>query len=161
MGKQKTYKNFLKVTVILLSTLFGIGYLPILGGTFASLAGVFTFILFFKSNLSFFLFTLITIFISFPLSSWGERIFEKKDAKEIVIDDFSGMLISLLFLPKKGPFIFLAFLLFRLFDFLKIYPANKLEKLKGGFGIVGDDLCAGIYTNIFLHVFKFILKISS
>ncbi len=160
MGKQKTYKNFLRATVILLSTLFGIGYLPILGGTFASLVAVFVSLLF-KSSLSFFFFTLIVVFISFPLSSWGERIFEEKDAKEIVIDDFSGMLISLLFLPKKGPFIFLAFLLFRLFDFLKLYPANNLERLEGGYGIVGDDLCAGIYTNIILHVFKFILKISS
>ncbi|MCD6583982.1 MAG: phosphatidylglycerophosphatase A [Candidatus Omnitrophica bacterium] len=160
MGKQKTYKNFLRATVILLSTLSGIGYLPILGGTFASLVAVFVSFLF-KSNFSFFFFTLIVVFISFPLSSWGERIFEEKDAKEIVIDDFSGMLISLLFLPKKGPFIFLAFLLFRLFDFLKLYPANNLERLEGGYGIVGDDLCAGIYTNIILHVFKFILKISS
>jgi len=99
--------------------------------------------------------------ISFPLSSEAERIFKEKDSPKIVIDDFCGMLLSLLFLPKKSLFIFLAFILFRVFDFLKVPPANYIEKKEGGVGVVGDDLIAGFYTNLLLHSLRFILKISS
>jgi phosphatidylglycerophosphatase A len=144
----------------MLSTLFGVGYLPLLGGTCASLLGVFIFLVF-KSNFVFFIFTLVVVVLSFPLTSWGEKFFKEKDCQKIVIDDLCGMLLSLVFIPKEVGFIISAFIIFRFFDFFKVYPANKIEHLKGGWGIVGDDLIAGLYTNVVLQGAKFALKISS
>lgn len=158
MGKPKINKNFLNrdLPVLILSTLFGVGYVPALAGTAGSVVGV-IFLFFFKSDLSFFVFTLLVLFISFPLSTRSEKIFGEKDCKKIVIDDFAGMLISLIFLPKTTGFVISAFILFRIFDFFKIYPANKIEKLRGGIGIVGDDLVAGVYTSLILQTAKLFL----
>ncbi len=159
MGKSQINKDILRRGIIGLVSLFGIGFLPILGGTVASLVAILFFLL--LDSFSFFLFFVGILMISFPLSTSAERIFKEKDSPKIVIDDFCGMLLSLLFLPKKSLFIFLAFILFRAFDFLKVPPANYIEKKEGGEGVVGDDLIAGFYTNLFLHSLRFILKISS
>jgi len=159
MGKSSLNKDILKKLIVVFSSLFGIGFLPILGGTCASLVAILFFLLF-KNSFHFFIFSSIIVISSFPLSTYAEKIFKEKDSSKIVIDDFSGMLVSLLFLPKKGVFIFLAFILFRMFDFLKVYPANLWEKLEGGKGIVGDDLIAGFYTNVILQFLRVILKIS-
>ncbi len=156
MEKQKNYKKFI---ILKLTTLLGLGYIRG-GGTLASLLGVGIFLLI-KNNLSFFAFTLLVIILSLSLTTRAEEIIGKKDPKEVVIDDLSGQLLSLLFIPKKIPFIILAFFIFRLFDLLKIPPADILEKKKGSAGIVGDDLIAGLYTNVLLQAVRFILKISS
>jgi phosphatidylglycerophosphatase A len=79
----------------------------------------------------------------------------------VVIDEFSGQFIALLFIPKEAVYIFLGFTLFRMFDILKLPPADILEKNKGSLGIVGDDLAAGLYANLLIQLARFILKISS
>lgn len=161
MDKQRHYKNLLKKLSINFSTLWGLGgSIPMLKGTFGSLLGVFFFLLLGKSPIFPFLVILILL-LSFPATAYTEKILHKKDAPEIIIDDFSGMLISLLFIPYQINFIVLAFILFRIFDFLKVFPANLIEKQRGGIAIVGDDLIAGIYTNLLLQLFRCILKISS
>jgi len=160
MVEQKYNKNFLRKICISLATLLGLGFVPFLGGTVGSLAGVLLFLVL-GNTFFFFITTMVILLLSFPISSFAETIFQKKDASEIIIDDFSGMLISLLFIPHQPKFITLAFILFRMFDFLKVFPANRIEKMKGGIGIVGDDVVAGIYTNLILQFLRYILKISS
>ena len=73
---------------------------------------------------------------------------ENPDPHIVVIDEIVGMWIAVLMLPKTTWVIVAAFLLFRLFDIVKPFPARQSEKLPGGWGIMVDDVVAGIYANI-------------
>ncbi len=152
--------KFKEGIVLFTASLAGLGYLPFLEGTWASLAGVFFFFSLKDRNI-FFIFSLILSSLAFLVSGRAERILKEKDAKKIVIDDFSGMLVALLYLPHDFVFVGLAFFLFRALDALKVPPSDIIEKKAGAIGVVGDDLCAGIYTNIILQALRLILKISS
>lgn len=82
----------------------------------------------------------------------------EKDPGCIVIDEVCGMLLSLAFLPPDPGLVIFAFLVFRIMDTLKPYPAGVLQRLKGSVGIMSDDIVAGFYTNIILQL---ILKLAS
>ena len=153
-------KIFKEKICLVFATLFGVGYTPLMPGTAACLVALGVFFVI-KDPISFLVFTLITVIISFPISSYAEKIYKVKDCKKIVIDDFSGMLVALLAIPKKIEFILPAFFLFRAFDILKVPPADKIEKKRGGIGIVGDDLIAGAYTFIIFQLVKLALNIFS
>lgn len=75
-------------------------------------------------------------------SVWG------KDPRQIVIDEYSCLLIPLYFTPHRILPLVITFVLFRIFDILKPFPVNKLENLKGGWGIMFDDLGAAAYTTV-------------
>ncbi|UCC94995.1 MAG: phosphatidylglycerophosphatase A [Candidatus Omnitrophota bacterium] len=145
---------------LLITTLFGVGFTPLFPGTASSAIGVLVFFLI-RSEIYFLVFTAISVILAFLLSSRAEKLFGEKDSKKIVIDDFSGMLIALLFIPHNIGFVIMGFFLFRLFDILKIPPADKLEKCRGARGVVGDDIVAGLYTNLILHFLRVVLKISA
>jgi phosphatidylglycerophosphatase A len=74
------------------------------------------------------------------------------DPKPIVIDEFAGFLVSLAFLPVSVTTIILAFAFFRFFDITKPIPVRSLEHLPGGFGVVLDDVAAGIFANLVLRI---------
>ncbi len=114
------------------------------------MAGVFVYLLA-KGNLLIVCGTFITL--GFLVSGKAEGIFGKKDAQCIVIDEASGMLVALLFLPYDIKLVIIAFCLFRTLDILKPYPIKKLQELKGGFGIMADDIAAGLCVNLILQVF--------
>ena len=143
-----------------ITTLFGVGYLPFASGTWACIVAVPIF-LFVKNKIYFLIFTIVALILSYSFSSHAERLFGQKDCKKIVIDDFSGMLVSFLFIPYDFKFLIIGFFLFRALDCVKIPPADMLEKYKGAKGIVGDDVVAGLYTNLILHAVRLALKISS
>jgi len=144
---------------LMLATLFGVGFTPLCPGTAACVVAVLVFLLI-KSPLYFLFFTLISLVVSFPLSTRAEKIFGQKDCKKIVIDDFSGMLVTFLFIPRDIRFVIAGFFLFRMLDMLKIPPADYMERYRGGRGIVGDDLVAGVYANLVLQAVRAALKIS-
>ncbi len=122
-------------------------------GTFGSLAGVIVFYLVCGNLIVHTLSTLFLVFLGFWASSKAEVVFAQKDPKYVVIDEVCGMLLSLSFLPFYSlKIVIIAFLLFRILDTLKPYPAARLEKLKGGLGIMLDDLVAGVYANLILQV---------
>jgi phosphatidylglycerophosphatase A len=75
-----------------------------------------------------------------------ERAIDAKDPGIIVIDEVAGMLVSVLFLPRTIPVLVTAFLLFRLFDIWKPFPARQLQEMHGGVGVMLDDLIAGAYA---------------
>ncbi len=144
--------------VKIISTFFYLGYLPVMPGTFASLAGVFIFILV-KNNL--FLYTILTavlIILGFLVSGRAEKLFNKKDPKYVVIDEVCGMLLSLLLIPYSLKLLITAFVLFRILDIFKPYPIYRIQKLKGSAGIMADDIIAGLYVNIIL---QFVLRFTS
>jgi phosphatidylglycerophosphatase A len=132
---------------------FGAGYSPIAPGTMGTLVAIP--IYFFLSFIPFPLYEL-TIITFFFLSSWisdkAERYWGKRDHPRIVIDEMVGFLITMLWLPKTALFIILGFFLFRFFDIVKPPPIRLLERVKGGYGVVLDDVMAGIYANIILHL---------
>jgi phosphatidylglycerophosphatase A len=75
-----------------------------------------------------------------------EMVIDAKDPGIIVIDEVAGMLVSVLFLPRTIPVLVTAFLLFRLFDIWKPFPARQFQELHGGLGVMLDDLIAGAYA---------------
>lgn len=89
---------------------------------------------------------------------WGISISDKfdkfygKDPKQCVIDEFAGTWISLFLVPKEFVLILTAFIIWRILDITKPWPANRLENLKGGLGIMMDDIASGIYTFIIMHI---------
>jgi len=149
------YKAGIKVV----STFFFIGYLPLIPGTFASLAGLSLFLACSSSALSYFILLFFLCLAGFLVCGKAETVFQKKDPPCIVIDEVSGMLLSLasVFFFKTGALgLWVAFFLFRLLDTMKPYPANKIQHLHGSLGVMGDDLIAALYTNIILQlVFRF------
>jgi phosphatidylglycerophosphatase A len=151
--------NFLFVT------LFGIGKVKILPGSFASLATtLFLFFLFHILNTSpnIVLFSVIIIFF---ISLYAVNIFIKnltnKDSKEVVIDEFIGQSIPICLyevahnIPKETDqvlkFYFIIFVLFRIFDIAKPFPVSYYDKnFKNSFGVIMDDVCAGLYVVLVL-----------
>ena len=147
--------NFLFVT------LFGIGKLKKIPGSYASLVTtIFLFFLFHIFNLSP-NFILIGILIIFFLSIYAVNIFIKnldnKDPKEVVIDEFIGQSIPICMyeIAHEGTkeinqvltFYFIIFILFRIFDLVKPYPVSYYDKnFKNSFGVIMDDVCAGLYV---------------
>jgi len=147
-----------KFTFKTLSTFFYIGYLPFMPGTFASIVGVFLFYLIKDNSVMHILFTLTLIILGFLVAGKAEEIFQRKDARCIVIDEVAGMLLSLTFIQHDLKLVIIAFIIFRILDALKPYPAGPLQNLKGSLGIMSDDIVAGLYTNIILQV---ILRLAS
>ena len=90
----------------------------------------------------------ILFYPSIIICSEGEKFFGKKDPPQVVFDEFMGYWVSVLIFPFNWKIAVLAFLIFRLFDIFKPFPVNKSERFNGGFGILIDDIIAGIYTNL-------------
>lgn len=154
--KFKSAGDFFPLAV---STVFFIGYLPLVPGTFGSIVGVGLFYLLQGVNpATYFLIILGVIALGLITSGRTERLLNKKDPGCIVIDEVAGMLVALSFMPNDFKLVFLTFMIFRILDTLKPYPAARLQNKHGAVGIIGDDLIAGIYTNIVLQA---ILKLST
>jgi phosphatidylglycerophosphatase A len=136
----------------LISTLFFAGYFPIAPGTVGSLIALA--IIWFLIPTFFYILLPISAGLFF-LSVWSAGRAEEffgKDGSPIVIDEVTGMAISLVFVSKDVKSFVGAFLLFRLFDIVKLPPAGQMERLKGGWGVTLDDVIAGIYANLSLHL---------
>lgn len=90
--------------------------------------------------------------VLFAAGVWSARLTEEhlgvEDPGPVVIDEVVGMLISLLWLPSSWPVFAAAFVAFRVFDIIKPFPADRLEGLHGGWGIMADDVMAGVYANL-------------
>lgn len=153
------FSSFSGQLVKIISTFFFIGYLPLIPGTFGSIAGVGIFYLLgSSSSAAYFLFIICLITLGLLTSGRTEKLLGRKDPGCIVIDEVMGMLVSLSFIPHEPGMVFLAFLIFRIFDTLKPFPASKLQGLHGSLGVVGDDFVAGVYTNAVLQI---ILRLNS
>jgi phosphatidylglycerophosphatase A len=145
---------------LLFATGFGVGYSPIAPGTLGTLITIpiYSFLSTIPSPIY-----EITLIAFFFLSVWvsenAEIFFGKKDDPRIVIDEMMGFLITMLWLPKTIFSVITGFFLFRFFDILKPFPIRRLEKrLKGGWGVVLDDVMAGVYANIILHLIYLVTR---
>ena len=139
-------------------TVFGLGNFTRMPGTLGSIVGVFLgFIL-----LYFFPIQLVIVFFLFllALSLYAIKIYQKQigksDKSEIIIDEVLGQLLVLMFIELEFLQFFYAFILFRFFDILKIFPANIIDKkYSDHYGVIFDDVIAAIQALMVIFIFKF------
>lgn len=139
-------------TVRLLSTFFYVGDMPMAPGTAASFVGLLLAVILHVNIFLYVLVTAVVIWLGLLVSGQMEKVLGKKDPGCVVIDEVAGILISLFLLPLTMPVLITAFFVFRAFDMFKIYPANKLEDMGGALGIMADDIMAGVYTCVVMHI---------
>jgi phosphatidylglycerophosphatase A len=96
--------------------------------------------------------------LSVYVAQQAENIYQKKDDQRIVIDEIIGFQITMLFTENNILNICAGFVLFRIFDILKPFPIKNLQRLPGGWGIVADDVVAGIYAGMVMLLLKYLLK---
>jgi phosphatidylglycerophosphatase A len=152
--------RFDPVTVYrLICTCLGIGYIPRGGGTVAALVCCIVWFYAGRSGAGhFWLPPLITLCLFFlgvysagkVEAGWG------KDNYRIVIDEAAGMCLTLLFVPVRWPYLLVGLLLFRVFDIAKPLYIRKMENLNGGWGVMMDDMLAGVYANLLLQLIVFV-----
>lgn len=138
---------------------FGSGLAPIAPGTFGTLAGVPICLL--CLPLPWFLRLLVVLALmalAIYVSGRAEEIYSKKDDQRIVIDEIIGFQVTMLPVTITILHLCAGFVLFRVFDILKPFPLNNLQRLPGGWGVVLDDVGAGIYAGLVLFIFTVFLK---
>jgi len=132
------------------ASVLGAGYSPVASGTVGSLVTAVAIWLLPLTLLR----TAIALGAVTLVGIWAggrvERVLGRKDPGVIVIDEVAGMLLSVMGLPRTIPVLITAFLLFRLFDIWKPFPARESQALTGGMGVMVDDLIAGLYTLVLI-----------
>ena len=150
-------KAILLFTADWYSTCFRIGYFPLAPGTLGSLIAFIAWILLPETSIISLIIAISIIFIIGVFSTgFIEKSYKIQDPSYIIIAEWVGMWIALLFVPNETIWLVLSFVLFRLFDILKIYPVNKMEKLNGGMGIMLDDVVAGLYAGLITSIIAII-----
>lgn len=139
------------VLSLAVATVLGIGYVPIAPGTFGSAAGLLLWWILPASPMA----NAVAIVSIFAVGSWSgtvaERHFGRTDPGQVVIDEVLGMLMTLFMNPAGWRGALAGFFLFRIFDVIKPYPSNRLERLHGGVGVMADDAMAAVYANLVLR----------
>jgi phosphatidylglycerophosphatase A len=135
-----------------IATTFGIGYVPVAPGTFGSAAGLALWMLL-PSSPGVQAAVIVALFVAGSFAgNVAERHFGRTDPRQVVVDEVMGMLITLFLNPVGVRGAFLGFLIFRAADVIKPYPANRLERLHGGVGVMADDAMAAVYANLALRL---------
>jgi len=150
----------MKKFFIFLGTVAGVGYIPLCPGTLGTLVGVTIysiFMKFFPQPLSYTIMLVIFIGGGIWISGRCNEYFEGKDNSSIVIDELAGFLVAMFLLPFSLRFLLLGFFLFRLFDITKPFKIGKLERIPGGWGIMADDIAAGILANLVMQALRSML----
>lgn len=142
----------MKRIVKAITSFFYLGHSPLMPGTVGSMGGLVVYFIV-RDNLALYVFSTIFLFmLGMIFSAEAEKIYKRKDAKMIVIDEACGMMVSLLLVPYNLWLVISGFVLFRLLDITKPFPAKRIEKASGAFGIMFDDIIVAIYTNIILQL---------
>jgi len=144
----------------LVATFFYTGYSPVASGT-AGTAGALVLAWILPASIHYGLIcaalALLVFAVGVPLGTWAEKRYGKKDPGPFVIDEVAGYFVALLRLDGAKPAmgeLLVAFFLFRLFDVVKPYPARRMESIPGGWGIMLDDIFAGIYALLGVIVYR-------
>ncbi len=150
-----------------LFTAFYAGYSPVAPGTAGTFVAMalyvaenyfFGDVLYNSLNYINFIMLVLLVYPSIKLCDEAETFYKSKDPQRVVIDEVMGYWTGLLFLPFSITYAVIAFIVFRIFDIVKPYPAKKLQDLHGGLGIMIDDYVAGLYTLAVMHLVSFVLE---
>lgn len=174
-GFAKAEKNWLDYLALALAT-FGVGYIKIAPGTWGSMVGVGLYLLIRLAEFAVWetaqtrgwrvdqleawrieahiVIILITTVVGIWAAGRAAILLNKKDPQQVVIDEIAGQFIALMFVPLYVSWwlILVGFVLFRIFDIWKPYPIDDMQELPGGFGVVVDDLVAGIYAAVVMSL---------
>ena len=138
---------------VVIATTGGLGYAPVAPGTFGSAAGI---ALYWVTRDWTTIAQLGLILVVTLVGTWAATEaaahFGKEDPGYVVIDEVAGQLVTLAFTGAGWTAAIAAFFVFRALDIIKPYPANRLERLHGGVGIMADDLMAGVYGCVIVHL---------
>jgi len=145
-----------------LATVGGVGRVPVASGTFGSLVAVPLLpalaALRAGSLAGYVAVVLGIVAVAVWSAGRAEHVLESRDHSHIVIDEVAGMVLAGLFLPGTWLAVGVAFLLFRIFDIVKPFPANLIDgRIEGGLGVVGDDLVAGAYAGLLTRLLLWLL----
>lgn len=142
----------------IIGSVFFTGYIKYASGTFGSLAAILIYLIpgFENPTIMMFAISVCTV-IGFRLGSKFETAYGK-DPSQFVLDEVVGTWISLIFVPKTILFVALSFIIWRILDIIKPFPAKTIEKLKGGKGIVLDDIISAFYTLVLVHIVVYFIK---
>ncbi|MHA4810963.1 phosphatidylglycerophosphatase A family protein [Flavitalea flava] len=138
----------------LFSSCLGIGYAKG-GGTYAAIVTCIGWYFAFNGREPYAYGPVLATILIFFTGVWSSTKMESKwgkDSSKIVIDEVAGMALTLLFIPVRWPYILSGLVLFRFFDIVKPLYIRKMEKLKGGWGVMMDDMLAGLYANLILQI---------
>jgi phosphatidylglycerophosphatase A len=139
---------------VFIATVGHAGYFPFAPGTVGSAAGLLVYLLGWWAQSVAVEVALIAVVCAVGVwaASEAERHFGDIDPGPVVIDEVAGMLITLAFIPVSLSGALIGFVLFRVFDVIKPYPAGRLERLHGGLGVMADDVMAAVYANLSLRL---------
>ncbi|MBI4126013.1 MAG: phosphatidylglycerophosphatase A [Deltaproteobacteria bacterium] len=143
----------MKKFIMLLATVGGAGKSPIAPGSVGTLAGMLMVSL--VHPLPYHLYAITTVvfcLLAVWVSSAAATIAGKKDPQDVVIDEVAGLLVTMAFHPWTWTTAIVGYVAFRLFDTWKPFPCKRFEKFPSGWGIVLDDVMAGVYANIVVWV---------
>jgi phosphatidylglycerophosphatase A len=146
----------------LISTCLGIGYIPKGGGTVAAVVCCIAWYFAWSGGNEHFWTPLFVILALLALGVYSSGKVEArwgKDSYRVVIDEVVGMGLTLLFVPVRWPYLAIGLLLFRFFDIAKPLYIRKMEQLPGGWGVMMDDVLAGVYANLLLQLIVFIMRL--
>jgi phosphatidylglycerophosphatase A len=140
--------------ILFFSSNAGLGYAPVASGTFGTLAGILAFYLLAPLPAALYLATWTALlFLSFWIADRAGSIYGVADDGRIVIDELIGYLVTVALLPFTWQNALLGFVFFRFFDIFKLPPARQIDRhLKNGFGVVLDDVVAGLYGALALRL---------
>ena len=145
--------------ILFLATGLGSGRVPRVPGTAGTVVGLLFYLLLRPLPPLFYGMTVVTfIFLAAWIATEAEREWGEKDCQKIVIDEIAGFLVTMAFVRFSWGALAAGFVLFRFFDMVKPFPCRWIEqKAPAGWGVVGDDLMAGVYANIALQVITSLL----
>jgi phosphatidylglycerophosphatase A len=129
------------------------GRVPGAPGTAGTVVGVFLYLLI--KDLPPYWYLLVFVLVT-GIGTWvageAEKLLGRKDAPSIVIDEIAGYFLSMFMIPSGWGLVITGFFLFRFFDIIKPWPIRQIQNVRGGAGVMLDDIGAGIYANIVLQV---------
>jgi phosphatidylglycerophosphatase A len=141
-----------------ISSFFYVGFVPIIPGTFGSLAGIILYFL--LQVVPYWEIYLAVVLAVTTIGVWSAGKAESGtgivDPSFVVIDEVAGQLITLFLIPPSWIFVVPAFILFRFLDIVKPFPARQAERLPHGWGIMMDDVIVGVYGNIIMQAAVYI-----
>lgn len=134
------------------ATGLGSGLFPFAPGTAGTLVGIPVYMVFSRFPWPIYLLSVIAFSLfAVYVSQEAEKIYNEKDPPRIVIDEIAGFQVTMFLVAPTVWHILLGFIIFRIFDIIKPFPIRLCERsLPGGYGVVGDDIIAGIYGNVML-----------
>ncbi|WP_457640078.1 phosphatidylglycerophosphatase A family protein [Persephonella sp.] len=155
--ESKPEESFKTMTAFLLSTGLFVGKIPVAPGTLGTLVGIIPILIYWTKGGQYQLINQISITMAvFLVGIWASTVivetYKEKDPEYIVIDEIAGYMVAMIGFEPTWQNLLMAFVIFRFFDILKPPPIRYFEKLPSGFGVMADDIVAGIYTWIVMFI---------